>query len=76
MKTATHLGASLLGLSSLLTVVAAAPAPMPAPPGIPTGSAAKTSLESLAIGTQEDDGGYERDLFPTWIEQGDGCNTR
>lgn len=76
MKTATHLGASLVGLLSLLTAVAAAPAPMPTPPGIPTAAAAKTQLAALTVSTQVDDGLYDRDLFPTWIDQGNSCNTR
>lgn len=84
MKTATHLGASLLGLFSLLNAVVAAPAPMPVaapapmptPPGIPTAASAKTQLASLTVATQVDDGEYDRDLFPTWIDQGNSCNTR
>lgn len=76
MKTATHLGAGLLGLFGLLTVAIAAPAPMPTPPGIPTAASAKTQLAALTVATQVDDGEYDRDLFPTWIDQGDSCNTR
>lgn len=77
MKTsATHLGASLLGLFGLLTIAVAAPAPMPTPPGIPTAASAKTQLAALTVATQVDDGEYDRDLFPTWIDQGNSCNTR
>lgn len=76
MKTPAYLGVSLLGLFSLLTAVAAAPAPMPTPPGIPTAASAKTQLAALTVATQVDDGAYERDLFPTWIDQGNNCNTR
>ncbi|KAJ4391818.1 hypothetical protein N0V93_005438 [Gnomoniopsis smithogilvyi] len=76
MKTATYMGVSLLGLFSFLTSVVAAPAPMPTPPGIPTAASAKTQLAGLTVATQVDDGAYDRDLFPTWIDQGNSCNTR
>lgn len=97
-----HAAKSLLGLFSLLTAVAALPAPMPTPvrtpsllqlpssssisggadptatpqPGIPTASSAKTQLAGLTVATPVDDGTYDRDLFPTWDDQGDNCNTR
>ncbi|KAI1505830.1 hypothetical protein F5X99DRAFT_218578 [Biscogniauxia marginata] len=54
----------------------AEPMPMPTPPGIPSGSAARTQLEDLAVSTNEDDGNYERDLFPTWDTIEGTCNTR
>ncbi|KAH9905039.1 hypothetical protein F4778DRAFT_55214 [Xylariomycetidae sp. FL2044] len=51
-------------------------APMPTPPGIPSSSSALTSLAALTVGTNEDDGEYDRDLFPTWITIEGNCNTR
>ncbi|KAL5340680.1 hypothetical protein BJX70DRAFT_104149 [Aspergillus crustosus] len=45
------------------------------PPGIPSTSSAQTQLEALTVATGSSDG-YDRDLFPHWIDQGDSCNTR
>ncbi|CAN8096330.1 unnamed protein product [Discula destructiva] len=77
MHAATHLGASLLGLFSLVAAIPApAPMPMPTPPGIPSAASAKTALAGLTVATQVDDGNYDRDLFPHWSSQGNSCNTR
>jgi hypothetical protein len=51
------------------------PAPAPSPTGIPSTANAKTQLASLTVATAVDDGSYDRDLFPHWIESG-GCSTR
>ncbi|KAI1103467.1 hypothetical protein F4804DRAFT_228565 [Jackrogersella minutella] len=68
---------TLGGLLSAGAVLAApAPKPMPTPPGIPSGSAAKTQLAGLTVGTNVDDGNYDRDLFPTWDTIEGTCNTR
>ncbi|KAI3317221.1 hypothetical protein HD806DRAFT_395340 [Xylariaceae sp. AK1471] len=56
--------------------VFAAPAPMPTPPGIPTAAAARTTLNTLTVSTNPDDGTYDRDLFPTWDTITGACNTR
>ncbi|KAI1812796.1 hypothetical protein GGS20DRAFT_517298 [Poronia punctata] len=56
--------------------VVAARAPMASPPGIPSESSARTALSSLTVSTNEDDGSYDRDLFPTWITIEGNCNTR
>ncbi|KAL3476493.1 hypothetical protein BJX99DRAFT_227846 [Aspergillus californicus] len=45
------------------------------PPGIPSLSAARTQLGALTVATA-DPTGYDRDLFPHWISQGNSCNTR
>ncbi|KAK9774933.1 hypothetical protein AB5N19_00026 [Seiridium cardinale] len=50
-------------------------APSPSPGNIPTAATAKTQLAALTVATQVDDGTYDRDLFPHWIESG-GCSTR
>ncbi|KAI1271099.1 hypothetical protein F5Y07DRAFT_36342 [Xylaria sp. FL0933] len=72
MKSSLTLAAALLSA----TTVVAAPAPMPTPPGIPTESTARTALAALTVSTNIDDGGYDRDLFPTWITISGTCNTR
>ncbi|KAI1078641.1 hypothetical protein F5B20DRAFT_546797 [Whalleya microplaca] len=54
----------------------AEPMPMPSPSGIPTPAAAKTQLAALTVGAGTDDGGYKRDLFPTWDTISGTCNTR
>ncbi|KAI1505765.1 hypothetical protein F5X99DRAFT_367628 [Biscogniauxia marginata] len=78
----------LLALSGFLSAavsVNAAPAsqpnaveersPEPSPTGIPSTSSAKTQLATLTVKAYSDDGSYDRDLFPHWIESG-GCSTR
>jgi hypothetical protein len=57
----------------LFTNLAPAQAEPPAPP---SAAEAKTMLGEL---TEQDEGsmdGYDRDKFPHWIDQGDGCTTR
>ncbi|KAH6660211.1 hypothetical protein BKA67DRAFT_44309 [Truncatella angustata] len=75
----------VVGILALISSVTAAPAsapntvqertPEPSPGGIPTTANAKTQLAALSVVTQVDDGTYDRDLFPHWIESG-GCSTR
>ncbi|KAL4862158.1 hypothetical protein BDV12DRAFT_203307 [Aspergillus spectabilis] len=62
---------------SILPVLLAASASLvgATPPGIPSTSVAQTQLEALTVGTGSSSG-YDRDLFPHWISQGDSCNTR
>ena len=45
-------------------------------PGIPTAATAKTQLAALTVKAAYDDGGYNRDLFPTWGTVSGTCNTR
>ncbi|KAH9907132.1 hypothetical protein F4778DRAFT_777579 [Xylariomycetidae sp. FL2044] len=82
MKFVVALSGLLLSVfSSVNAAPAAAPnsveerAPNPSPTGIPSTSSAKTQLAGLTVTTQRDDGSYDRDLFPHWIESG-GCSTR
>jgi hypothetical protein len=46
------------------------------PPGIPSGSTAKTDLAALTVAPNGSMAGYSRDLFPHWIQQGNNCDTR
>ncbi|KAJ5795360.1 hypothetical protein N7457_001959 [Penicillium paradoxum] len=46
------------------------------PPGIPSGSTAKTELAGLTVAAQGSQTGYDRDLFPHWITISGTCNTR
>jgi hypothetical protein len=59
-----------------LAVALPAPAPMPTPPGIPSASSAKTTLQSLTVAAQGPQDGYSRDLFPHWITISGSCDTR
>ncbi|KAI1340743.1 hypothetical protein F5Y15DRAFT_414471 [Xylariaceae sp. FL0016] len=54
----------------------AEPIPIASPTGIPSASEASSQLAALTVSTNEDDGSYDRDLFPTWITISDSCNTR
>ncbi|QRD90039.1 secreted protein [Aspergillus flavus] len=53
-----------------------APAPVPTPPGIPATTTAENELAGLTVAAQGSQDGYDRDLFPHWISQGDSCDTR
>ncbi|KAI0976490.1 hypothetical protein F4678DRAFT_228053 [Xylaria arbuscula] len=72
--------AALLPAGVVLAAPAPSPvvarAPMPTPPDIPSESSARSSLNSLRVATNVDDGTYDRDLFPTWITIEGNCNTR
>ncbi|OTB09891.1 hypothetical protein K445DRAFT_71410 [Daldinia sp. EC12] len=63
-------------LGGLLSASAVLAAPAPIPPGIPSASSAKSQLASLTVKAAVDDGGYKRDLFPTWDTITGTCNTR
>ncbi|KAJ0418274.1 hypothetical protein BJY00DRAFT_315163 [Aspergillus carlsbadensis] len=47
-----------------------------APPNIPSYAVAQTQLEALTVAAAGSGSGYDRDLFPHWISQGDSCDTR
>lgn len=46
------------------------------PPGIPSKATAQSELNSLTVKAEGSMTGYSRDLFPHWISQGGGCDTR
>ncbi len=46
------------------------------PPGTPSLSTAQSQLNSLTVKSEGSMTGYSRDLFPHWISQGGGCDTR
>ncbi|MCM3705992.1 MULTISPECIES: HNH endonuclease family protein [Cytobacillus] len=46
------------------------------PNGIPSKSTAQSELNSLTVKAEGSMTGYSRDLFPHWISQGGGCDTR
>lgn len=46
------------------------------PAGIPSKSTAQSQLNSLTVKSEGSMTGYTRDLFPHWISQGSGCDTR
>ncbi|CEN60654.1 hypothetical protein ASPCAL03089 [Aspergillus calidoustus] len=46
------------------------------PPNIPSLAVAQTQLEALTVAAAGSGSGYDRDLFPHWISQGDSCDTR
>ncbi|OJJ06167.1 hypothetical protein ASPVEDRAFT_45587 [Aspergillus versicolor CBS 583.65] len=63
---------------SILPVLLAASASLvvATPPGIPSTSVAETQLEALTVAEAGAGSDYDRDLFPHWSSQGDGCDTR
>lgn len=70
-------------LTNILALVAftavpilAVPAPAPLPTGIPSESTARSELNKLTVAAKGSLDGYDRDLFPHWISQGGGCDTR
>ncbi|MGP4112239.1 HNH endonuclease family protein [Streptomyces sp. 4N509B] len=66
----------LAGLASLLLTLVLSPAPARAALPEPVDAAtARAYLAALPVAT-EDRTGYDRDLFPHWSSQGDGCDTR
>ena len=64
------LGTVLLGLLTLV------PAAQAAPPGIPSEATARSRLGGLTVAATGSTAGYSRTLFPHWIDQGAGCDTR
>ncbi|MCZ7431040.1 GmrSD restriction endonuclease domain-containing protein [Streptomyces sp. WMMC1477] len=65
---------ALAGLSAGL--LATAPTAQAAPPTPPSTSTALYMLDVLTVDSEDSLSGYDRDLFPHWISQGDNCNTR
>lgn len=47
-----------------------------APPTPPSKSQALSMLNGLPVSAPGSMDGYDRDLFPHWLSQGDGCDTR
>jgi hypothetical protein len=45
-------------------------------PGLPTLAEARDELADLAVGPERSSADYDRELFPHWSYQGDGCDTR
>lgn len=54
-----------------LPLVAAAPKPVPTPPGVPSKEDAQSDLAKLTVAEQGSGDGYDRDKFPHWIDQGE-----
>lgn len=65
-----------VSLSILTTNASPIPAPAPTPPGIPSGSTARSQLAALRVAPVGSQTGYSRDLFPHWSTQYGTCNTR
>ncbi|MCK1796113.1 HNH endonuclease family protein [Streptomyces sp. XM4193] len=63
--------AGLLGGLALST-----PAAQAAPPTPPSKAEALSLLNGLPVAAPGSMDGYDRDLFPHWISQGDNCDTR
>ncbi|MFV2173191.1 HNH endonuclease family protein [Actinomadura sp. LOL_016] len=68
--------AAALLATTTAALVAAGPAAAAAPPPPPGESTARTHLASLTVRAEGSMSGYDREKFPHWIDQGDGCNTR
>ena len=69
-RSLTVLTASVIVTAGLVGTASATP------PGIPSESVASTELAGLTVKADGSLGGYSRDKFPHWIDQGDSCNTR
>lgn len=69
----TALAAPIAGLLLFVNGVAPAQAEPPAPP---SAAEAKTMLEGLNEQAEGSMDGYDREKFPHWSDQGEGCNTR
>jgi hypothetical protein len=67
---------SVLIVSAIAALAAAAPVEKRTPPNIPTTSSATSLLAGLTVKAQGSQDGYSRDLFPHWITQSGTCNTR
>lgn len=61
------------GLMLVTTGIGTAQAEPPAPP---SAAEAKTMLEGLTEKAEGSMDGYDREKFPHWSDQGDGCDTR
>ncbi|WP_411334812.1 HNH endonuclease family protein [Metabacillus indicus] len=68
--------ASLSVFALLLSFTLFLPETHATPPGTPSKSTAQTQLNALTVKTEGSMTGYSRDLFPHWISQGSGCDTR
>jgi hypothetical protein len=75
MRIALPITAALAAVP-LLANALPAPAPMPTPPGVPSGSASKDLLAGLTIAPQGPQDGYSRKMFPHWIKISGNCDTR
>lgn len=68
-------------MTPLIAILAFAPlmlvaSPVPTPPGIPSGSTAKSQLAALTVAPLGSSTGYSRDLFNHWTTVSGSCNTR
>ncbi|GAB3598622.1 HNH endonuclease family protein [Angustibacter peucedani] len=73
-RTAARLLVALVAAAAAV-VLAGSPA-FAYPPDPPAESTARTHLAALTVATEGTLDGYSRDLFPHWISQGGGCDTR
>lgn len=63
-------------VGGLVTGLLLAPGAQAAPPTPPSAAEARTMLNILTVAAEGSMNGYDRDLFPHWISQGDSCDTR
>ncbi|KAJ3297866.1 hypothetical protein HK104_011434 [Borealophlyctis nickersoniae] len=66
---------AMLPLASLVSS-SPLPMPMPTPPGIPSGSTARSQLAALSVMPTGSSDGYSREKFPHWSTVSGSCNTR
>ncbi|KFH48180.1 hypothetical protein ACRE_009360 [Hapsidospora chrysogenum ATCC 11550] len=57
-------------------LLSAATAVVAIPPGIPSEADARSMLSNLKVAEPNDDGSYDRDLFPHWSSVEGNCNAR
>ncbi|KAF4126094.1 Pfam:DUF1994 [Geosmithia morbida] len=62
--------------SAIAILLSSAAAVVAYPPGIPSESEARSLLSGLTVREPEDDGSYDRDLFPHWETVEGTCSAR
>lgn len=70
------LAAPLAALAAVVALVLGASPALAYPPTPPSADTARSHLAALTVRAEGSLDGYSRDLFPHWISQGDGCDTR
>lgn len=71
-----HVAVLALAAALLSTDALAGPVAYAYPPTPPSADLSRAHLDAITTAAEGSDTGYDRDLFPHWISQGEGCDTR